>query len=114
RAVDAGGAGVLELLFGAEEGVEHRLTRVLAQHQRDRARDDGEEDEAAEAAALALAPAAQLLGGLAQALGGLAQVALDLAVAGHGLDRPLAVPGGAPVGAAGCFERPAKVVAQLV
>ena len=57
---------------------------------------------------------AQALGGLAQALGGLAQVLLDLLVAGHGLDRALAVAGRAAVGTLGGLEGVAKVVAQLV
>ena len=67
--------------------------------QGDAAADQGEQDQAAEPA-LALLRLLQALGGLAQALGGLAQFLLDLLVAGHGLDRALAVAGRAAVGAA--------------
>ena len=63
---------------------------------------------------LRLPRGAQLLAGVAQALGRLAQVLLDLAVAGHGLDRALAVAGGAAVGAASGLEGVAQAVAQLV
>ena len=45
-------AGVLELLFGAEEGVEHGLAGILADHQGDDGADEGEQDQAAEAALL--------------------------------------------------------------
>src|SRR5439155_5711987 len=93
RAVDAGGGGVLELLFGSEESVEHGLARTLADGERDYRADDRDQQQPAEPALALLRLAAQALGGFLDALGGLAHFLLDLLVAGHGLDRALAVAG---------------------
>src|SRR5260221_10816041 len=54
RAVYARRAGVLELLLGAEEGIQHGLASVLADHQRDHAGHQAVEDQAGKAALLVL------------------------------------------------------------
>ena len=46
-----GGRGVLELLLGAEQRVEHLLAQALGDGERDRAADDAEQQDATEAAA---------------------------------------------------------------
>src|SRR5215203_2277572 len=102
--VDAGGGGVLELLFGAEERIEDGLAGSLADGQGDSRTDDRDEQQATDAALALLGLAAQRLRGFLQALGGLAQVLLDLLVAGYGLDRPFAVAGRPAVGALGGLE----------
>src|SRR6185436_19553603 len=112
-AVDRGRAGVLELLLGAEEGVEHGLASVLAEDQGQAGTDEGEEDEAAELALAALAlRRAQRLGGVTEALGCDAEVLLHLLVAGYRLDGT-AVAARPRVGMTGRVEGLLEAVAQF-
>src|SRR5215207_11156403 len=63
--------GVLELLLGAEQRIEHGLAEVLAQRQRQHRARDRDQQQPAPVALLLLA--AQPVGGVAQVLGGLLQ-----------------------------------------
>ena len=102
---------VLELLLGAEQPVEHRLAQVLAERDRERGAEQGDHQQPAPAAPLALA--AQLVGRLAKRLGGGAQVALHLLVLGDRLHGPLAVRHPL-VRVPGRLEGVANVVSQLL
>src|SRR5262245_20375195 len=102
-AVDACGAGVLELLLGAEEGIEHGLARVLAEDQSDDGADDRQHHQPAETTLLTLLRRPQGFGSVAQVLRRRLEVALYLLVAGHGLDGA-AVAGRTAVGAPRCLE----------
>src|SRR6478735_385843 len=81
-AVDTRGAGVLELLLGTEEGVEHGFAGVLAEDQGDGGADQAEQDDATELALLALLRRPEGLGGVAQVLCRNLEVTLHLLVAG--------------------------------
>src|SRR5262245_54649410 len=70
RAVDRRGRRVLELLLGAEEGVEDCLAGVLAEDQGDSGADQAEQDDAAKAALLALLRRPECLRGVTQVLCG--------------------------------------------
>ena len=115
RVTTRGRRGVLELLLGAEQGVEHLLAQPLGEGERDSAADDAEQQDAAEAAALLL-----LLGRLVQrdarvahAARGLLDVLLELLVLEDLRRRALAVaqPG---VGVTGRLVGLHDVLAQVL
>src|SRR6266498_165441 len=102
--------GVLELLLGAEQPVEHRLAKVLAERDRDRGADQRHERDLPPRAATPLA--AQVLRGVAQRFRRRTEIALDLLVLGQGPYGPLSV-GHALVGVAGSVEGLLDAVPQV-
>src|SRR5215210_6388820 len=110
-----GGAGVLELLLGAGQRVEHLLAQTLAHRQGETAGDRHREDPAEEPAA-GLLFARSLAQGhrrVAQRLGGIPDVLLELLIVEDRLRRRLAV--GEPLDrAARRLVRLDDVVAQVI
>src|SRR5690606_23063080 len=74
-----GRRGVLELLLGTEEAVEHGLAQVLVEDEGERGSDDPDEQDLPPGALL-LRAATQPVGRLAQRFSGLAKLAVDLLV----------------------------------
>src|SRR5439155_9475636 len=73
-----GGRGVLELLLGTEQRVEHLLAQTLGESERSARADQEQDHPAAPAAPLLCLRAAERIGSLAQRRRGLPQLALGL------------------------------------
>src|SRR5256714_887724 len=108
-----GRRGVLELLLGAEQRIQHLLAQTLGQRERSARTDDQEEDPPAPALLLLGLRAAQRVGRVAEGGRGLLELLLGLLVVEQGLRGPLPVRHPL-VGLARRLVRRAKVLAQLV